>query len=262
MRRLLLIIFALTALLSACQEEEIKTFSGVDRIMFANQLFTNGNESLKYDTVEYYSFVYEPKSVVFDTFWVNVKVMGGVENIDRQFSVQRITLEGKNNAEPGVHYVDFEAEEYAPNLVIKAGEDISRIPVILLRDESLALEEYFIGIEITANDNFQCGFKGRLKKIISVSDRLSKPKDWDRWSRFYFGEYGEVKHRFMIEILGIKVDDELFNEFKRDYNYMVFVDSFCKQKLKEYNDSHDEPLREEPQPGEEKGQLVDFYPKK
>ena len=76
----------------------------------------------------------------------------------------------------------------------------------------------------------------------------------------YIGDYGEVKHRLMIEWTGKAWDADYVEEFMTgDANYMSYIASWLSKKLTEENDRRQHEREDVYK--EKNGTLVDFTSK-
>ena len=84
-------------------------------------------------------------------------------------------------------------------------------------------------------ENFISGYANELFKEITFTDMLTKPDAWGAAMNWYFGEYGKVKHQFMIDVTGEKWDDDYINSFINDYGYVTYLKSKLRTALDEEN---------------------------
>lgn len=202
------------------------------------------------DSVVNYSFAYGPKETTQDTVKVEIQLMGVLMDQDRTISLKQITT-GDHDAVAGVHYVPFNDPELSKKYVLPKNAVSVELPIVLKRDESLKEANYNLKIAIQANENFTFAAKERNSRGIVIADQLIKPNNWDRYVSNQFGPYtGPVKHQFMIDVTGLKwdddfVDNDLVNILESDQNYVHYLKDLLKNALDEYNSTHDEPLREE-----------------
>lgn len=188
------------------------------------------------DSITRKSFVYDPVEVVRDTVFINLQTIGKVTNYDREVKiVQRdTTAVGKITAIPNVHFVAFDSPEMKGKMVIPAGASKAKIPIILLKDISLESSEALLYVEILDNENFLQGLPGALKNRVVFSCMLSKPALW-RNMQYYFGDYGQVKHQFLIDQTGFKWDEDFVNAFAIDGNYVQAMAINMRKRLEEFN---------------------------
>lgn len=212
--------FVLLCLSVSCKKSEIKLYNDGARIQLMDSISAA------------FSFIYEPKSVVRDTFFLDVRTIGGLTNYDRlikleqvpefrdsivfhpttKLPVDTIKIAVANQAQAGVHYVGFDSPEMKPLLVMKADQVTAKLPIILLRDASLENVSYRLRIAIRANDDFMLGETKSLAKTLSFSDRLERFYSWrldnstaPAW--LAFGKYSTVKHQFMYEVIDEPIDE-------------------------------------------------------
>lgn len=85
-----------------------------------------------------HSFIMDSKpNQEVDTVWVTVLTMGYLSDQDRPFELQQV-MTGNRDAVAGVHYVAFDSPEMQDWYVIPAGESFRQIPIVVMRDPSLA----------------------------------------------------------------------------------------------------------------------------
>ncbi|MBK3515844.1 DUF4843 domain-containing protein [Carboxylicivirga marina] len=248
----------------ACEPQALMTYIGVDRLQFV-------------DAKDFrYSFVYEPKTVTSDTVWVTVQTMGDVYDYDRAVSLVQVFEEEwtytydelgnkidslfdirNDQAESGIHFIPLSEHT---TFKVSANTARANLPIVVLRDVSLVKDSYRLRLRISPNDYFEEGVKDVLEKTIIISDVVVKPNGWDDIAdKYLFGEYGPVKHRFIIDILGLRIDDDFFKMTKADISLLNYYNSKVKTALYEYNIANpDNPLREEPKDGDIEGALVTF----
>jgi hypothetical protein len=241
-------------------EKEISTWSGSDRISFET--------ILKTDTLRNYSFVSDLDIEQY-TLWINVCTEGFVRDYPRTVTFKQVpSTDGNEEAAPGVHFVAFDDPQVKAQYVIPTGASSASFPIILLRDPSLQTSERTLRIELIENEHFLLSVnKNKLHRNIVFADKLTMPEIWGALGsvKFYFGTYGEAKHRFMIEVTGQPFDNEWFKKNFAilygeeygwqpiDYDYIVFLQGWLQEKLDERN------AREGDQLTEKDGIVVDFY---
>ena len=191
-----------------------------------------------------YSFVYSGMGIEKDTIWLEVESMGFVSDHDRTITLHQVDTAGVVQAVPGTHYVAFNDPGVASYYVMPAGKARTKLPVVLLRDKSLSEETVVLKIQIQANEYFQPGYDVFQSRSITFTDRLSMPGNWEKgyplpglesyfptyanYLYYYFGRWGQAKHKFLIEQTGQKWDDDYIEGLmKGDDSYL----SYLSQKL-------------------------------
>lgn len=160
----------------------------------------------KKDSTITYSFIYN-QGGERDTIWVPVRTMGFLAQDERHYEVEQVST-GQNDAVPGKHYLSFDDEAYQGLRVIRAGEVSDSLPIIVLRDASLATQDVQLKLRFKENANFKLGYPDLSFKVITISDQIVKPNRWGNAMTFIFGKYGTEKHRFMIAHSKVQWDDE------------------------------------------------------
>lgn len=247
--------------LLAC-EDSLKTYQEeTNRLNFVFDSFIT-------DSTTHFTFVYEPDKTTIDTIWVEVSTMGYVTDYDRPIMLRQI----KGTAEAGKHYIAFNDPSLADFYIIPAGKSKTKLPVIAKRDPSLKDTEVTLVFTFEENAWFKLGYTPNAIRKITITDQLAKPGTWNDWIDAYFGDYGTVKHRFMIDAavpIGTKIDIDFFYNLVGDKGYLDFdmdlIDfwrNFFHNKLEEENAARAlqnlDPLREEPAAGEIEGKFVEF----
>jgi len=159
------------------------------------------------DTLLDYSFVYTFSSATKDTVWLDIETIGPLSEQDHPITIEQVQT-GTNDAVAGTHYVAFDDNSLQSYYMVPANKSIVSIPVVVLRDESLKQNPVNLLIRIKYDDYFKLGDPDRRTVQIVLSDKLSKPGNWAYYCTGYFGEYGPVKHRWLIDQTGNKWDDD------------------------------------------------------
>lgn len=190
-----------------------------------------------------FSFVLESTvEATRDTVWLDASTMGFLSGEARPLALQQIEVEGVKNAEPGVHYVAFDDPEVVSLYRVPGGKNRVSIPVIVLRNDP-DLQDTTVVLKVGFKENgwFKAGYAGLDTRTIEITDHLSQPKNWYIKYSYaslsnYIGDYGEVKHRLMIEWTGKAWDADYVEEFMTgDANYMSYIASWLSKKLTEEN---------------------------
>lgn len=176
-------------------------------------------------------------NVESDTIWIEAKTAGFVKDYDRSFDLEQIQVEGVRNAEPGVDYVPFDSEKAKHVQVVKADETLFKVPVIVLRSANLQTQDVVLKVRFKENENFKNGFTKMQERIISFTDRVSKPTIWDQCGLDdIFGEYGDVKYQLMIDWSGKPWSDEFILEnYNKDKAYLSYMAQVFQKRLEKEN---------------------------
>ncbi|MDR1415558.1 MAG: DUF4843 domain-containing protein [Odoribacteraceae bacterium] len=254
------IFLSLCLALVACREEEVPLYNGeANSVNFFFEAASLGDSTARY------TFVYEPLTTVEDTLWLELYTIGSVTNYPRPVSLRQLPSE-EPRAVPGVHYVGLDDPRVAAAYTIPAGANRQLVPVILLRDASLADTTYSLLIGIEANAHFIAGPLANRKKQVVISDILARPAGWNALVNLLFSNYGPVTHRFMIDNApeGIQVNEDFFTTQLNFLNTELFAywRQYFYRKLAEENARRAAlglgPLREAPAVGQTEGRLVTF----
>ncbi len=226
MNKILYIVgaFMLLFSLGAC-EQDLPTYSDDQaRLNFDYSQYKSGLVN--------YSFTFNDKQQ--DTVWIQLNTMGYLSDRDRPFELQQI-MTGRHDAIPGQHYVAFDDAAMKPYLVIPAGKNFARVPVILKRDATLDTATFNLNIALKPDADFQTGYVAQSSMTVTMTSQLSQPTEWRGAMNYYFGTWGPVKHRFMMQVTGKKWDDEYILSVQNDYNMVSYLISQLDKALEEEN---------------------------
>lgn len=200
-------------------------------------------------------------NVQSDTVWIEAKTAGFVRDYDREFALEQVGVEGADNAVPGVDYVAFDSQDAQRIQVVKAGESYFKVPVVVLRNSGLQTKSVVLKVRFKENRNFKNGFTMMQSRIISITDRVSKPSVWDECDLDHvFGAYGDMKFQLMIEWSGKPWSDEFILEnYNTDKAYLSYMDQVFANRLKKENEAREAEGLDVWR--EADGTAVDFTPK-
>ena len=255
---------------ASCQMDLDPYHEAVDRLDF---VYEQGDwADADADSTVSYTCAYLPQDRKVDTVWLDLETIGYVMDYDRPVALKQVLL-GNEDAKPGVHYVALDDPMVSNHYYVPAGEVHVSLPIVLKRDPSLQESTVYLKIAIEGNDYFQPGAQNRQTKTIIFSDVLLPLQRWavdeDPNIMMYWGDYGPVKHRFMIDAtasMGVIINDafvdDLFDLSSLDMGLITYWTGFFQKELKEENDRRVaqglDVLREEPEPGEEIGKVISF----
>ena len=219
--------------LASC-EKDLPVYDYPDNML--NFEVTISQETKEPDLTSY-SFVYLPEETVRDTVWVTVKTMGFLSEYDRPLELKQVAS-GSKDAEPGVHYVSFDDAELKNKFYyIPAGEVVRKIPVVVLKDASLATESVNLYFTFKDNGHFRPGYPLYSEMRLNISNILTKPAAWDDYADYYFDKYGPVKHKFMIDVTGLKWDNDfLETHLYGERGYLAYLAQLCDKELRKENE--------------------------
>lgn len=234
MRKLILALCLMWACV-ACEKalpDENTSWRGVQFVLNGNSLAPG---------VFSYSFVGKDDDLMMDTLWLTVRPQGLMAEKTSRIKLEQ--YEGKEwkyiygeegvvvdsvlrvfprQAVAGVHYVPFDDERVVEFLTLKPGEMEARIPVLVLRDQSLRDTTYTLFFRITDSEDLKAGDPKYCNIQLRIADCLSQPSEWDDW--FFAGEWSFVRHEFMIRATGKNWDDEFISSLDVDKkNYYLYV---------------------------------------
>lgn len=260
MRKTIIFSSLLSLLLTGCKEDKGVIFSDGARV----QLTSNVSDYS-------FSFVWSDKSVTEETVYIPVRVIGGPADYDRQVSLEQVAeynvdykyddmgnvvdsvvTERTDKAVEGRHYVAFNTTEAMPLQMVRAGRVTDSIGVRVKRDASLADGNVRLRLRIVPNSDFMLGESKYLERTIVIADRLEKPSNWNYTTNYYLGDYSQVKHELMVDVVKGKVDEEWVNTANNSSSFVVYWRGLFIEALENFNSdpaniaSGKAPLRENP----------------
>lgn len=233
MKNATLILIAIITL-SACKKDTTEVFSGKPGISFY-YVVASGADSTNF------SFANQTKEEERDTIFIGMRVMGTAVSYPREIEAKALPA---TTAKEGVDFI-------LPKIVLPADSLTVAYPIILINTEALKTNTYHLEVAVKENQDFIQGVVGQADVTtrnipvykINFNNQLIEPDYWEYIAN-YFGDYSNVKYRFMIDVLG-------FSDFRPDYidgflTYSDFLNYNVKLKnaLKDYNDANG-PLLDE-----------------
>lgn len=228
MFKYILILFSGLSL-CGCEEKVVLLYDNQPALYFFQGVDYTNNVSQNDSII--YSFYIKESNRTRDTLYLNLRAMGIPAAQDRTISFLQTNTGGETDAIAGKHYVAFDDPEVATNLVMPVNAVITNVPLIILRDPSMKLKEFRICLQILPNEYFKVGLETQKSFLIRVSDRTAPPSNWNSWKP-YFGEWGPVKMKFIIDYVGLTAFDK-YSEFSQ--GELHFYKMKANQKLEEYN---------------------------
>jgi hypothetical protein len=175
MKKIMILLMAAVALITACQKKDIAGFRASPGIYFnVNPL----------DSVLYTFALHTDKTT--DTVWVPVEISGDRVNRDRVFSVK--VVDSATTAIVNLHYEPLK-EQY----VIPAGAGFVYLPIILNNsDTNLVKRSFTLKLQMVPTADFTTELNELITARVVFSNRLERPI-W--WSACPGGAYSIVKYQ-------------------------------------------------------------------
>lgn len=192
------------------------------------------NWTLKTDSME---FTFARYATEVTEFVVNaeIKLIGKAADYDRD--VVLTVVDSMTTAESAMYF-------FETSVVIPAGEVVAPCNITLKRSEKLQDSTYRLKIAVTDEGEITSGVDEWNQLTIIFSDQLAKPTNWDEYLASFFGEYSEVKYRFIISTTGVTeftYGQEGGMTWGEMYNFSVTM----ANALEEFNATHGTPLTDE-----------------
>lgn len=172
----------------SCNKDEIDIYSGDAGLYFSESIYSAVNDSKSY------SFAIQNSDVTSDTIWLPVHIMGKASSHDRAIGLS--VVDSLTTAKSDVHY------QLLTPYTMPAGVYEESIGVVILRSKDLQDSTYRLVLNLESSQDFPLGMEGKNNYLIKMNDILTKPSNWDAFLIYFFGEYSQVKYRFMIDVLG------------------------------------------------------------
>jgi len=189
------LFFILLGLFAACKQQEVPTYKAEGGISF--YVTTSEADSLNY------SFALSPTPKERDTVFLKMRILGPLSDKARTFTVKAAV---GTTARQGIDYE-------LPNYAVPAGAINIRYPVIVFKTPEMSAKAFRLVLEVGDDKDLKPGAIGiemgngitNTKSLsqmkINISNRITKPSYWDQ--ERYFGDFSEVKFKFMISVTGL-----------------------------------------------------------
>lgn len=223
----------------ACEEKVVMLYENKPALYFYRG-DDYANNIHQHDSLVY-SFYTKETLRERDTLYLHIRTMGIPSGEARPIRVVQTTTGKADDAVAGTHYVAFDDPEVASEMVIPAHAVMTDIPVIVLRDPSMKSKEFRLNLEIAENEEFGVGLETQKSFLLKLSDITAPPANWNSW-KYYFGEWGPVKMKFIIDYVGLS-DFDKYSEFSRAE--LEYYQMKANQKLEEYNRVNQTILKED-----------------
>lgn len=178
-----------------------------------------GNDSIVY------SFALHP-NVEEDIVKVPMKLFGYASSQDREVGVE--VIESESTAKEGVDFVieqkRMEANAYKDSLIVK-----------IKKSAEVETKDLVVKLRLCGNDLFAAAPIDAESFRIILTSKLTEPTGWP------FGDYSVIKHKFVIQTIGIATGYEKWSTSDR-----IRYQGILTQALYEYNKAHpNDPLKDE-----------------
>jgi hypothetical protein len=227
----LISLVAIAMVFAGCEELVVNKYGDYTAVYFYNGR-SNILGNAQYDSISH-SFFYSSGSTGVDTVWVDVRLTGIASPFSRPIPLKQIFPDGEqedSKGQPGVHYIAFDNPQLASFLIMPENKVVAKIPIVLLRHESLQQKEYRLWLELGSNEYFDPGVKESQRFLIKISDLVVQPANWTRVWQSAFGTWSVVKMKFIIDYVGV-------TDFDIDILYVDmknYLNQKAKSKLIEY----------------------------
>ncbi|TCC94685.1 DUF4843 domain-containing protein [Pedobacter hiemivivus] len=181
--------------ITSCKRNEIQPYNGDRYLQFVDK-YT--------DTIPVSFFLYPNKNEF--QIKLPVKMVGIKTTENLSFS---INVDAKaTTAFPSLFNLDLKG-------TFKKGQARDTIIVNVFRQADLKGKETFLVLDLVANDNFKLGEVINRRRVLRITDKISKPVWWDAtMTSTYLGTYSDKKFRTFVEVTG-EGDLEIFSTEKR-----------------------------------------------
>lgn len=144
---------------------------------------------------------------------ITVQTLALPQNRDRHFNIS--VVQTASTAKAGIDY-----EALPQSFVMPAGKTETVITVRLLCASHLEEESVSLTLRVEPQGDFTTTIPERSQLVLTWTNQLSKPANWDAIYKMYFGDYSRVKHRYTLAVLGWT--QEQFLEAESDAERLTF----------------------------------------
>ena len=169
--------------LSSCSDDDFLYQDQARVRLVGPKNYTAGSDSLTF------SFATSAADVQQKVMDVDVVVMGTAADHDRTASV---TIDASKTTATSDLY------ELPQSVTIEAGKTQAVLPVTLKRNTLLQTKQVKLYVKVEASSDFGVGVNEENHLLLIWSDMISKPTNWDDALKEFFGDYSNVKYRFML----------------------------------------------------------------
>ncbi|MGN0068879.1 MAG: DUF4843 domain-containing protein [Prevotella sp.] len=214
----------LALLLTACEKEEIPSFSGEPGIFLEGTSYS-------------YSFMQDPAKDE-KTINLSASISGTAQDRVRTFRVEVVPEETTAPAE------SYEIGEG----IVEPGKFQGTLPVKLRKSEALNTEIYDLAVKLVPTADFPEVRLLQTVYVISFTAKIIKPTNWDTWLKDFFGEYSTRWWTMIMEWTGLSSLPYDPTNADRETWWMGYYDILAYKrlvvkKLAEYNEQHpNDPL--------------------
>lgn len=227
-----LLLLSITILAGSCKKTSPVAYSGKTYVEFYSTVETYAM------TNAYSEFYYLDPSKTTDTVYIRMKTIGAIPTKQSFIRFKAYNDPSPTpafpNAVEGTHYVSFNDPSLQALWKVDAGKYEASVPFVLKRDPSLKNSVYQLRFSIINSDDFLAGSPRHIDATIFISDRLSQPSNWTN-TFFFLGNYGTVKHQFMVAQSGKKWDAAFITSVLSDSNMQAYYLYKFTQDLKTLN---------------------------
>ena len=186
MKKLLFLWMPVMLVLGSCQDNQYPVYSSDNYIYFEK----DSNE------MTVYSFFFtEAKEADIK---LALKIVAPVVGENRSYGVRFVAEE--STAKPGVDFKAFDVmQTFGANLTVDT------LTITLQKAETLEKgDEVKAVFELYPAGDFVPGFPDRVKAVVLISDKVSRPAWWDEWHETSgLGTYSDTKYRLFAQWTGV-----------------------------------------------------------
>lgn len=229
-----ILLSGLLFIITSCEENKMAEYKNEPALYFENT--TYGQK----DSINHSFFIYND-DITFDTVWVVICTMGFPADYDRPVNLIQTNLNDEDAAIPDIHFIAFNNPDIQKYICVPSNQVRAKIPIVFLRDKSIASKKVRLELTIGSNEYFRPGINEWTNFVITTTDMAVKPTNWDTLWAPYMGSWGSTKMKLIINSTGFTD----FDNRPSDISYLKWLAATAKQALIDYNAEHpDSPLCE------------------
>ena len=175
--------------LVACRNDEYLWGNESYARIVAPEIWTHATDSMTFTFSTY------PADITEFVLETEIIVQGKVVDYDRTVHLQ--VRKEKTTATEGTY-------SFPSELIVGAGMHSVKFDILLHRTEEMLHKDVRLCVGIAPTGDLKAGVNNFSSLTIVWNDKITKPSNWDDLTEF-FGEYSEVKYRFIITTLGVSL---------------------------------------------------------
>lgn len=238
----ILLAAMMAAGITSCKKSELQAFELPAMVHFYKDLGNYSPDS------SVYSFAIFSPALLQDTVKLPVRIAGTMADKDRQIKLKAVA--DSSTAIEGTDYTIHAAR-------IRAGRFTDTVYLVVKRTAEMKTKEKRLLLEIVPSEDLLPGIYNTpvgtgnnhlsgasVRMLVKINDYLTKPGNWESMLVFFFGEYSQVKYKFIIDVTGRGEFLVGGRPGEMPYGQIVAYKQMLQQALIDYNKQHGDLIDE------------------